>query len=63
MYADDLEQLAAGLSLYDAFYRWARDASDETHGHDRPTSAPKKTAEHQAQQRSAPRKPDSAGPK
>lgn len=31
MYSDDLEQLAAGVSLYDAFYRWARDASDETH--------------------------------
>jgi rhodanese-related sulfurtransferase len=31
MYADDLEQLAAGLVLYDAFYRWCRDATDETH--------------------------------
>ncbi len=31
MYADDLAQLAAGLALYDAFYRWARDAVDETH--------------------------------
>jgi rhodanese-related sulfurtransferase len=31
MYSDDLEQFAAGVSLYDAFYRWARDASDETH--------------------------------
>lgn len=31
MYADDLEQLAAGLLLYDAFYRWCRDATDETH--------------------------------
>ena len=31
MYADDIAQLAAGLSLYDAFYRWARDAVDETH--------------------------------
>ena len=31
MFSDDLEQLAAGVSLYDAFYRWARDASDETH--------------------------------
>jgi rhodanese-related sulfurtransferase len=31
MYADDLEQLEAGLSLYDAFYRWCRDATDETH--------------------------------
>jgi rhodanese-related sulfurtransferase len=31
MYLDDLEQLEAGMGLYDAFYRWARDASDETH--------------------------------
>ena len=31
MYADDLEQLEAGITLYDAFYRWCRDASDETH--------------------------------
>lgn len=32
MFADDQAQLDAGLSLYDAFYRWARDATDETHG-------------------------------
>ena len=31
MYDDDLEQLEAGISLYDAFYRWCRDASAETH--------------------------------
>ena len=31
MYADDLEQLEAGLTLYDAFYRWSRDATSETH--------------------------------
>jgi len=31
MYADDLEQLDAGFVLYDAFYRWCRDATDETH--------------------------------
>ncbi len=31
MYRDDLEQLEAGLLLYDAFYRWCRDAVDETH--------------------------------
>ena len=31
MYADDLEQLDAGLTLYDAFYRWSRDATSETH--------------------------------
>lgn len=31
MYADDLEQLEAGMALYDAFYRWCRDASEEAH--------------------------------
>ena len=31
MFADDLEQLKAGLTLYDAFYRWCRDATGETH--------------------------------
>ena len=31
MYSDDLEQLDAGMALYDAFYRWARDAVGETH--------------------------------
>jgi len=31
MYRDDLAQLDAGLNLYDAFYRWARDASAEGH--------------------------------
>jgi len=31
MYSDDLAQLEAGLVLYDAFYRWCRDATDETH--------------------------------
>jgi len=31
MYRDDLEQLEAGMLLYDAFYRWARDATDEGH--------------------------------
>jgi rhodanese-related sulfurtransferase len=31
MYSDDLAQLDAGMTLYDAFYRWCRDASDETH--------------------------------
>ncbi|MFZ1813604.1 MAG: sulfurtransferase/chromate resistance protein [Rhizobiaceae bacterium] len=34
MYRDDLAQLEAGVGLYDAFYRWARDASEE--GHDWP---------------------------
>ena len=31
MYSDDLAQLEAGMALYDAFYRWARDAVDEQH--------------------------------
>jgi rhodanese-related sulfurtransferase len=31
MYADDLQQLEAGLGLYDAFYRWCRDATSEPH--------------------------------
>jgi rhodanese-related sulfurtransferase len=31
MYRDDLAQLEAAMSLYDAFYRWARDAAGETH--------------------------------
>lgn len=37
MYRDDLAQLDAGLDLYDAFYRWSRDAVDE--GHDWPASS------------------------
>ena len=31
MFDDDLEQLNAGLLLYDAFYRWCRDAVKEPH--------------------------------
>jgi hypothetical protein len=31
MYADDLEQLEAGMLIYDALYRWCRDATGETH--------------------------------
>ena len=31
MFRDDLEQLDDGLPLYDAFYRWCRDATEETH--------------------------------
>jgi len=34
MYRDDLAQINAGMAIYDAFYRWARDATDE--GHDWP---------------------------
>ena len=33
-YRDDIEQLDAGMALYDALYRWARDGFDE--GHDWP---------------------------
>jgi len=37
MYRDDLEQVQAGMTLYDALYRWARDATGE--GHDWPATA------------------------
>lgn len=36
IYRDDNEQLDTGMLLYDAFYRWARDASNESH--DSPTT-------------------------
>jgi rhodanese-related sulfurtransferase len=39
MYDDDLEQLNAGMLIYDAFYRWCRDAAKETHNW--PTNKPK----------------------
>jgi rhodanese-related sulfurtransferase len=32
MYRDDHAQLEAAIAIYDAFYRWCRDAADETHG-------------------------------
>jgi len=38
-YQDDLEQLAAGMVLYDALYRWCLDATDETHSW--PTNKPR----------------------
>ena len=38
LYRDDLEQLEAGMGLYDALYRWARDGFDE--GHDWPAGRP-----------------------
>ena len=60
MRLDDLEQLASGMTLYDAFYRWARDARDETHEHDRPTNAPKKVVERPVQRRTASAPPDPA---
>ncbi|MBX9455109.1 MAG: sulfurtransferase/chromate resistance protein [Rhizobium sp.] len=31
MHSDDLAQLDAGMVLYDALYRWCRDATDENH--------------------------------
>ena len=37
-YRDDLQQLQAGMGLYDALYRWARDGFDE--GHDWPAGRP-----------------------
>lgn len=43
MYSDDLAQLEAGMLLYDAFYRWCRDAVEETH--DWVSHAPKRTRE------------------
>ena len=44
MYADDLAQLEAGLGLYDAFYRWCRDATDETHNWPARPAGPSRTA-------------------
>jgi rhodanese-related sulfurtransferase len=38
MHASDLEQLEAGLLVYDALYRWCRDAVEETHNW--PTNKP-----------------------
>lgn len=37
-YRDDLAQLEAGMAIYDALYRWARDGFDE--GHDWPATRP-----------------------
>ena len=31
MHRDDLAQLDAGMAVYDALYRWCRDAVDEAH--------------------------------
>ncbi len=39
MFKDDLQQLQAGMDLYDAFYRWCRDAVEE--GHDWPSTTMK----------------------
>ena len=47
MYKDDLEQLAHAMEFYDALYRWARDATDETHNwpatKSKPAQAPQPT--------------------
>jgi len=40
MYRDDLEQLDASLPLYDALYRWCRDATAERHDWPPPGSKP-----------------------
>jgi rhodanese-related sulfurtransferase len=37
-FSDDLAQLEAGMAIYDALYRWCRDATDETHNW--PTTKP-----------------------
>lgn len=39
MYRSDLEQLDAACGLYDAFYRWSRDARDETHNWPAPATS------------------------
>ena len=39
MYRDDLPQLDAAMGFYDAFYRWCRDANEETHNW--PSAKPK----------------------
>ena len=39
MYRNDVEQLEAGLAIYDALFRWARDATSE--GHSWPVSGAK----------------------
>ncbi|MCR9139379.1 MAG: sulfurtransferase/chromate resistance protein [Alphaproteobacteria bacterium] len=43
MYRDDLAQLEAGMSIYDAFFRWSRDATDE--GHDWPAASPRRSSD------------------
>jgi rhodanese-related sulfurtransferase len=39
MYREDLPQLDAAMALYDATYRWCRDATDETHNWPMPRPA------------------------
>jgi hypothetical protein len=40
MFRDDLPQLDAAMALYDAFYRWSRDAVAETHNWPATSAAP-----------------------
>jgi rhodanese-related sulfurtransferase len=40
MFSNDLEQLDAGMLVYDSFYRWCRDGVDETHNWPNPKSGP-----------------------
>jgi rhodanese-related sulfurtransferase len=39
-YSDDLQQLAAGMAVYDALFRWCRDATDESHAWPAPSKMP-----------------------
>jgi hypothetical protein len=39
MFKDDLAQLDAGMIVYDGFYRWCRDAAEETHNWPSPGAA------------------------
>ena len=39
VHRDDLQQLDAAMALYDAFYRWCRDATEETHNWPSATTA------------------------
>ncbi len=39
MYRDDLEQLAAAMTVYDGLYRWCRDAVGEVHNWPSPKSS------------------------
>ncbi|NND92286.1 MAG: sulfurtransferase [Granulosicoccus sp.] len=41
-YSDDVQQLGAGMGIYDALYRWARDGYEETHDW-LPTASPVNT--------------------
>ena len=45
MYKDDLEQLAHAMEFYDALYRWARDAAEETHNWPATKAKPARTHE------------------